>query len=114
MPQAANPESAEIQGRALPDNTGPNNAGTAARGSWLSNEILTMVSVGIALAALLIMLLSFTNDRIERVEVRLDRLETRLDDRIDNLDAKFDALLLQLARSNAIPAQGAGRTAKPR
>ena len=110
MPQAANPESAapvETQGRALPDNTGPNNPGAAARGSWLNNEILTMISVGIALAALLIMLLSFTNDRIERVEVRLDRLETRL-------GAKFDALLLQLARSNAIPAQGAGRTAKPR
>ncbi len=139
MPQAANPESTEIQGRALPNNTGPNNAGAAARGSWLNNEILTMISVGIALATLLIMLLSFTNDRIERVEVRIDRLETRLDSRIDRLDdkidkldtkfdakfdaldakfdaldAKFDALLLQLARSNAIPAQRAGRAAKPK
>ena len=142
MPQAVNPESAapvETQGRALPNNAGPNNAGAAARGSWLSNEILTMISVGIALAMLLVTLLNFTNDRIDRVEVRIDRLETRLDARIDNLDAKidkldakfeakfdaldakfdaldakFDALLLQLTRSNAISAQGTGRDAKPR
>ena len=135
MSQAANPESGapvETQGRALPTNAGPNNAGAAARGSWLSNEILTMIGVGIALAMLLVTLLNFTNDRIDRVEVRIDRLETRLDAKIDKLDvkfeakfdaleakfdaldAKFDALLLQLARNNAISAQGAGRAAKPR
>ena len=112
----------------MPNNAGPNNAGAAARGSWLSNEILTMISVGIALAMLLVTLLNFTNDRIDRVEIRIDRLETRLDaridrldDKIDKLDAKFDALddkfdalLLELTRSNAISAEGAGRAAKPK
>lgn len=138
MPPAANPELAdpvENQGRVLPDNAGPNNTGAAARGSWLSNEILTMLSVGIALAMLLVMLFSFTNNRIDRLEIRLDTRIDRLDDKIDKLDAKFDAkfdrldakfdakfdkldakfdaLLLELTRRNAISAGGAERAAQP-
>lgn len=119
----------------MPNNAGPNNTGAAARGSWLSNEILTILSVGIALAMLLVMLFSFTNNRIDRLEIRLDTRIDRLDDKIDKLDAKFDAkfdrldakfdakfdkldakfdaLLLELTRSNAISAGGAERAAQP-
>ena len=130
MPPTANPEMAAPRGRAAPDNPGPNNA-AAARGSFLNNEILTMISVGIALAVLLVMLFVFTNNRIDRLEIRLDTRIDRLDDkidkldnkiddkfdkldtRIDKLDDKIDALLLELTRNNAISAEGAERAAKP-
>ena len=122
MPPTANPEMAAPRGRAAPDNPEPNNA-AAARGSFLNNEILTMISVGIALAVLLVMLFVFTNNRIDRLEIRLDtridRLDDKIDDRIDKLDNKIDrlddkidALLLELTRSNAISAEGAERAAK--
>ena len=119
MPPTANPEMAAPQGRAAPDNPGPSNA-AAARGSFLNNEILTMISVGIALAMLLVMLFVFTNNRIDRLEIRLDTRIDRLDDKFDRLDDKFDklddkidALLLELTRNNAISAEGAERAAKP-
>ena len=95
MPPTANPELADPidpQGRSLPQPDG-----AAGRGRFLTNEILTMLSVGIALAVLSVMLwgntgthISQVNNRIDRVEDRIDRLEVRLDARIDKLDDKID------------------------
>ena len=95
MPSAANPELADPidpQGRSLPQPDG-----AAGRGRFLTNEILTILSVGIALAVLLVMLwgntsthISQVNNRIDRVEDRIGRLEVRLDARIDKLDDKID------------------------
>ena len=137
MPPTANPELADPidpPGRSLPQPDG-----AAGRGRFLTNEILTILSVGIALAMLLVMLwgntsthISQVNNRIDRVEDRIGRLEVRLDARIDKLDAKidkveakfdarfdtldakFDSLLLALARSNVISPAEADRAAKAR
>ena len=137
MPPAANPELADPidpQGRSLPQPDG-----AAGRGRFLTNEILTILSVGIALAMLSVMLwgntsthISQVNNRIDRLEVRLDagidklddkidKVEAKfdarfdkLDDKFDTLDAKFDSLLLALARSNVISPAEADRAAKAR
>ena len=97
MPPAANPELADPidpQGRSLPQPDG-----AAGRGRFLTNEILTILSVGIALAVLSVMLwgntsthISQVNNRIDRVEDRIGRLEVRLDARIDKLDDRIDKL----------------------
>ena len=130
MPPAANPELADPidpQGRSLPQPDG-----AAGRGRFLTNEILTILSVGIALAVLLVMLWGNTSTHISQVNNRIDRLEDRLDARIDKVEAKFDArfdklddkfdtldakfasLLLALARSNVISPAEADRAAKAR
>ncbi len=96
MPQVTNPELIDPvpQGGSLPDADG-----AANRGRHVNNEILTMLSIGIALAGLLILLWGNTNthisrldDRINRVEDRIDRLEAKLDAGIDKLDARIDKL----------------------
>ncbi len=127
MPPTPNPELADPQGRSLPQPDG-----AAGRGRFLTNEILTILSVGIALAMLLVMLwgntsihISQMNNRIDRLEVRLDaridklddkidKVEAKFDARFDTLDAKFDSLLLALARSNVISPAEADRAAKAR
>ena len=119
MPPAANPELADPidpQGRSLPQPDG-----AAGRGRFLTNEILTILSVGIALAVLSVMLWGNTSTHISQVNNRIDRLEDRLDagidkldDKFDTLDAKFDSLLLALARSNVISPAEADRAAKAR
>ncbi len=127
MAQVTNPELVDPQGR-LP----PKTDGAADRGSRITNEIVTMLGVGVALAGLLIMLWGNTNtriyrledkidNRIDRVEDRIDRVESKLDaridkldDKIDTLDAKFDALLLALAQNGVISPAEAERAAESR
>ncbi len=82
MGQVTNPELSDPigpQGGSLPKPDG-----TAGRGRRVSSEIVTMLSVGIALAGLSIMLWGNTNTRI-------DRLEDKVDNRLDRVESKLDA-----------------------
>ena len=56
----------------------------------MSPELIGILSVGVALAALILAAMQRVDRRFERVDKRIDALETRVDKRIDALEARID------------------------
>ena len=60
----------------------------------MSPELIGILSVGVAIAAAIIVAIQRFDKRIEtleaRVDSRIDTLETRMNDRIDTLEARID------------------------
>ena len=66
----------------------------------VSQETLTILGVGIALAGIIFASNGQISDRIDRLDARLDRLETRigrLETRMDRLEIRVDRLDVRLA-----------------
>ena len=64
----------------------------------LTPEILTILGVGVVLAAVLVASAQRTDKRFERLEGRLDRLDERIDDRFERLETRMSALEQRQAR----------------
>ena len=58
----------------------------------MSPELIAILTVGVALAGLMLTLLTRIDRRIDRLEQRVDRLEQRLEQRIDDLAERLARL----------------------
>ncbi len=64
----------------------------------MSAELIGILSVGVALAALLLTSIKGIREDVRRVENRLDALERRMEPRLDALEPLPDALEQRMAR----------------
>jgi chaperonin cofactor prefoldin len=63
----------------------------------VSPELIGILTVGVAVVAVILTAMQRFDKRFERLEKRIDAMEARIDRRIDAIDKRIDAMEVRLA-----------------